>query len=85
MPVDVGDVETEGRFCHLAVAQKTSTTMACPGKWKHGTKPAVCPSDRLILSHTHLLSNKRTLLFVACLCASTKRFLRVRDVCFHVA
>ena len=22
--------------------------------WKHGPKPAVCPSDRLILSHTHV-------------------------------
>ena len=24
------------------------------GKWKHGTKPAVCPSDRFILSHTQM-------------------------------
>ena len=26
----------------------------CPGKRKHGPRPAVCPSDRLILSHTQL-------------------------------
>ena len=39
---------------HLAVAQKTGSKMACPGKWKHGPQPAVCPSDRFILSHTHL-------------------------------
>ena len=39
---------------HLA-AQKTGVPkMGCPGKWKHGPKPAVCPSDRLILSHAHL-------------------------------
>ena len=39
---------------HLAVAQKTFTNMGCPiGKWKHGPKPAVCPSSA-ILSHTHL-------------------------------
>ena len=23
-------------------------------KWKHGPRPAVCPSDPLILSHTHI-------------------------------
>ena len=35
--------------------QKTEITkMGCPGKWKHGPKPAVCPSDRFILSHTHV-------------------------------
>ena len=28
--------------------------MGCPGKWKHGPKPAVCPSDRSILSHTQM-------------------------------
>ena len=32
----------------MAVAQKTDTKMACPGKWKHGYQnlrfaPAVCP------------------------------------------
>ena len=36
------------------MAQNTGANMACPGKWKHGPKPVVCPSDRLILSHTHL-------------------------------
>ena len=39
---------------NMAVAQKTGTKMGCPGKWKHGPKPAVCPSDRLILSHSHM-------------------------------
>ena len=29
-----------------------NSKMGCPGNWKHGPKPAVCPSDRLILSHT---------------------------------
>ena len=28
-----------------------NSKMGCPGKWKHGPKPAVCPSC-LILSHT---------------------------------
>ena len=40
---------------HMAVAQKTGTKMGCPGKWKHGPKPAVCPSW-LILSHSHIKS-----------------------------
>ena len=35
------------------MAQKTGTKMACPGEWKHGANPAVCPFS-LILSHTHL-------------------------------
>ena len=38
-------------FMEVAVAQKTGT---CPGKWKNGPKPAVCPSDRSILSHTQI-------------------------------
>ena len=37
----------------LAVAQKTGTKMGCPGKWKHGPKPADCPSC-LILSHLYV-------------------------------
>ena len=41
------------RCSHMAVAQKTGTKMGWPGKWKHGPKPAVCPSW-LILSHTHI-------------------------------
>ena len=32
-----------------------NSKMGCPDKWKHGPKPAVCPS-RLILSHTHMCS-----------------------------
>ena len=27
-------------FLQTAVAQKTGTKMSCPGKWKHGPKPA---------------------------------------------
>ena len=42
----------------LAVAQKTGIPN-CPGKWKHGPKPAVCPSC-LILSHTHFWLENRT-------------------------
>ena len=37
---------------HMGVAQKTGTKKE-PGKWKHGPKPAVCPSY-LALSHTHI-------------------------------
>ena len=32
---------------------KNQTKLENPGKWKHGPKPAVCPSC-LILSHTHI-------------------------------
>ena len=43
-----------GKHPHLAVAQKNAThNGANPGKWKHGPKPAVCPSG-LVLSHAHL-------------------------------
>ena len=42
------------RTCHMAVAQKTGTKIGCPGKWKHGPRPAVCPSC-LISSHSHIL------------------------------
>ena len=35
-------------------SKNRNSKMACPGKWKHGPKPAVCPSC-LILSHTHLV------------------------------
>ena len=35
------------------MAQKTGIRKWNPGKWKHGPKPAVCPSC-LILSHTHM-------------------------------
>ena len=38
----------------MALAQKTCTKMGWFGKWKHGLKPAVCPSW-LILSHSHML------------------------------
>ena len=48
-----------GRISDMAVAQKTGTKMGCPGKWKHGPKPAVCPSY-LILSHTHMGTNRET-------------------------
>ena len=34
-------------------SKNRNSTMGCPGEWKHGPKPAVCPSW-LILSHTHL-------------------------------
>ena len=34
--------------------KKPVPKMGCPGKWKHGQKPAVCPSDRFILSHTQM-------------------------------
>ena len=43
-------------YIHMA-APKTGTKMGCPGKWKHGPKPAVCPSDHLILSHSHIYSS----------------------------
>ena len=36
---------------NMAVARQTSKWN--PGKWKHGPKPAVCPSC-LLLSHTHM-------------------------------
>ena len=32
-------------------SKNRNSKMACPGKWKHGPKPAVCPSC-FILSHT---------------------------------
>ena len=35
-------------------SKNRNSKMACPGKRKHGPKPAVCPSDRLILSHTQM-------------------------------
>ena len=38
-------------------SKNRNSKMACPGKWKHGPKPAVCLSC-LILSHTHFV--KRT-------------------------
>ena len=41
-----------GFLASMAVAQKSGTKME-PGKWKHGPKPAVCPSC-LILSLTHI-------------------------------
>ena len=57
---DVSRAEVGGALSHeckeLAVAQKTGTKMGCPGKWKHGPKPAVCPPC-LILSHTQLTSS----------------------------
>ena len=37
----------------MAVAQETDPKMGCPGKWKHGPKPAVCLC--LILNHTQML------------------------------
>ena len=40
---------------HLAVPQHTGIPQWKPGQWKHGPKPAVCPSC-LILSHTHFLT-----------------------------
>ena len=51
----------EGRVSplHLAVAQKKrNSKMGCPGKWKHGPKPAVCPSC-LILSQTHFTTGAK--------------------------
>ena len=38
-------------IAHMDVAQKTGTKIN-PDKWKHGPKPAVCPS-RLLLSHPY--------------------------------
>ena len=47
----------------MAVAQKTGTVPKWnPGKWKHGPKPAVCPSC-LILSPSQINSLPRELLF----------------------
>ena len=43
---------------HMAVAPKTRIPTWNPGKCKHGPKPAVCPSDRLIFSHAQF-SNQR--------------------------
>ena len=36
----------------IGCGSKSGYQMACPGKWKHGPNPAVCPSC-LTLSHTH--------------------------------
>ena len=53
-PTTFQGVPYENVHGHVAVAQKTrNSKMGCPGKWKHGPKPAVCPSC-LILSHTHM-------------------------------
>ena len=37
--------------------KKRNSKMGCPGEWKHGPKPAVCPSY-LILSHTQVVPGK---------------------------
>ena len=42
-----------GRYAHFAVGLKTTGTKINPGKWEHGPKLAVGPSDRLFLSHCH--------------------------------
>ena len=45
----------------MAVAQKTGIPKWNPiGKWKHGPRPAVCPSDRLILSHARCFFARQT-------------------------
>ena len=41
-------------FVDMAVAQKTGTKMGCPGKWKHGPKPA-SPLLFNFEPHPHLL------------------------------
>ena len=42
----------------MGVAQKAGVPKSNPGKWKHGPKPAVCPSW-LILSHAHMVGFRR--------------------------
>ena len=37
-------------------SQNRNSKMACPGKWKHGPSPAVCPSC-FILSHAHFVGD----------------------------
>ena len=55
-------IQPRGQFIHIYIYVYTygggskkirNSKMGCPGKWKHGPKPAVCPSC-LILSHTHI-------------------------------
>ena len=63
--------------------QKTGAKMGCPGKWKHGPKPAVCPSC-LILSHTHLQNSQmiygEVILFVCC-CFGSSHCLLLLGCC----
>ena len=44
------------KWCRIWLwLKKPVPKWVAPGKWKHGPKPAVCPSDRLILSDTHFV------------------------------
>ena len=49
----LGHEGTEGgqSHTHMAVTQTTGTKMDCPGKWKHGPKPA-CSVLLFDSSHT---------------------------------
>ena len=64
---------------HLSVAQKRTVPKWNPGKWKHGPKPAVCPSCLILTATAICASPPKTSPEVWGFSASRARgFLRLR-------